>query len=50
VKLGGEATRAVFPDAGAASDAKTTSTSGSRAIARAAPASARRNKSIFSAI
>src|SRR5205085_1495025 len=45
----GEGTRAVLPDAGATSDANTISTSGSCAIARDAPASARRNRSIFSA-
>src|SRR5205085_8588698 len=45
----GEGTRAVLPDAGATSDANTTSTSGSCAIARDAPASARRKRSIFSA-
>src|SRR5206468_2845556 len=46
----GEATRAVLPVAGALSDAKMTSTSGSRAIARAAPARERRKRSMRSAI
>src|SRR6185437_14972696 len=45
----GDVTRAVLPEAGAASEANTTSTSASFAIALDAPASARRKLSMRSA-